>query len=160
MLTVSFFSICIYGGGSRKDQIHWYRQDKPEIVVATPGRLDDLVMAGIESFAMIDSLLMKASCGKKSIYARISCVLVWEDRCEGGGLNINLCSARLLERAKSSTRFQSFSKWLCKVDRMPGFVVKYSFTLWKHLSYRFLAYRNEIESSGVWEPYKAPEELS
>lgn len=46
-------SICIYGGGNRKDQISWLRETRPEIVVATPGRLDDLVCSG-KSFLYYD----------------------------------------------------------------------------------------------------------
>lgn len=40
----------MYGGGDRKNQIRWLHNDKPEIVVATPGRLDDLVMNGENSY--------------------------------------------------------------------------------------------------------------
>lgn len=39
-------AICIYGGGSRKDQIFSFKS-KPEIVIATPGRLNDLTMNGV-----------------------------------------------------------------------------------------------------------------
>lgn len=34
-------AICVYGGGSRRDQIQTFKS-KPEVVIATPGRLNDL----------------------------------------------------------------------------------------------------------------------
>lgn len=39
-------SLCVYGGGSRQDQARLSRA-KPEVVIATPGRLNDLVMSNI-----------------------------------------------------------------------------------------------------------------
>lgn len=39
-------SLCVYGGGNRDEQVRLSRQ-KPEVVIATPGRLNDLVMSKI-----------------------------------------------------------------------------------------------------------------
>lgn len=44
-VSLSVFSVCVYGGGSRKDQINVVNKGV-EIVIATPGRLNDLAMAG------------------------------------------------------------------------------------------------------------------
>ena len=41
-----FSSVCVYGGGSRKNQISVVSKGV-EIVVATPGRLNDLIAADI-----------------------------------------------------------------------------------------------------------------
>nr|CAD7411683.1 unnamed protein product [Timema cristinae] len=41
-------SVCIYGGGSRRDQVNIVKQGV-EIIIATPGRLNDLVQAGANS---------------------------------------------------------------------------------------------------------------
>lgn len=35
-------SLCIYGGGDRREQIRRFKADKPEVIIATPGRLNDL----------------------------------------------------------------------------------------------------------------------
>lgn len=40
-------SLCIYGGGDRGQQIREYKNQKPEVIIATPGRLNDLIFAGI-----------------------------------------------------------------------------------------------------------------
>jgi superfamily II DNA/RNA helicase len=39
------FSVCVYGGGSREEQIEAVSM-QTEIIIATPGRLNDLVQAG------------------------------------------------------------------------------------------------------------------
>jgi len=39
-------SLCVYGGGDRTEQIRQYRK-KPEIVIVTPGRLNDLSNSGV-----------------------------------------------------------------------------------------------------------------
>lgn len=36
-----FYSVCVYGGGSKKDQIQAI-EDGADIVIATPGRFNDL----------------------------------------------------------------------------------------------------------------------
>ena len=41
-----FYSICVYGGGSMKNQITTVRKGV-EIIVATPGRLNDLIAKDI-----------------------------------------------------------------------------------------------------------------
>ena len=41
-----FSSICVYGGGNRREQLQRVKQGV-EIVVATPGRLNDFMMNGI-----------------------------------------------------------------------------------------------------------------
>lgn len=38
-------SVCVYGGGSRREQVSLVAEGI-EIIIATPGRLNDLVMAG------------------------------------------------------------------------------------------------------------------
>lgn len=43
---VSCASICVYGGGNRKEQLQKVKKGV-EIVVATPGRLNDFMMNGI-----------------------------------------------------------------------------------------------------------------
>ena len=40
------YSVCVYGGGDRREQISTC-VDGVEIVVATPGRLNDLIDAGV-----------------------------------------------------------------------------------------------------------------
>ena len=42
----SFRSVCVYGGGNRREQINVVTKGV-EIIVATPGRLNDLVQNGI-----------------------------------------------------------------------------------------------------------------
>jgi hypothetical protein len=39
------FSVCIYGGGNRREQMNIVAEGV-EIIIATPGRLNDLVLAG------------------------------------------------------------------------------------------------------------------
>ena len=43
---IDFYSICVYGGGSMKNQITTVRKGV-EIIVATPGRLNDLIAKDI-----------------------------------------------------------------------------------------------------------------
>ncbi|XP_071807654.1 probable ATP-dependent RNA helicase DDX43 [Asterias amurensis] len=50
-------SVCIYGGGSRKDQINIV-QKGVEIVIATPGRLNDLIMNGIIDVKSVTFLIL------------------------------------------------------------------------------------------------------
>ncbi|KAL5022397.1 hypothetical protein ScPMuIL_001552, partial [Solemya velum] len=50
-------SVCIYGGGSRKDQINIVTKGV-EIVVATPGRLNDLIMNKIISVKSVTYLVL------------------------------------------------------------------------------------------------------
>lgn len=50
-------SICIYGGGNRNEQISQCRR-KPEIVIATPGRLNDLTMAKIVDLTSVNYLVL------------------------------------------------------------------------------------------------------
>lgn len=38
-------SVCVYGGGNRREQVSLVAEGI-EIIIATPGRLNDLVMAG------------------------------------------------------------------------------------------------------------------
>ena len=42
---VSFCSVCVYGGGNRREQVNIVAEGV-EIIIATPGRLNDLVMSG------------------------------------------------------------------------------------------------------------------
>ena len=48
---------CIYGGGSRKNQINVV-QKGVEIIVATPGRLNDLINAGFLSIHHVSFLVL------------------------------------------------------------------------------------------------------
>ena len=50
------FSICVYGGGNRREQIKVVTKGV-EIIVATPGRLNDLVMNGIVSVSSVTYLV-------------------------------------------------------------------------------------------------------
>ena len=49
-------SVCIYGGGSRRDQINICEKGV-EIVVATPGRLNDLIMNEIIDITTVSYLV-------------------------------------------------------------------------------------------------------
>lgn len=40
-----YFSVCVYGGGNRQEQVKVVTQGV-DIVIATPGRLNDLVIGG------------------------------------------------------------------------------------------------------------------
>jgi len=42
---VSFCSVCVYGGGNRREQVNTVAEGV-EIIIATPGRLNDLVATG------------------------------------------------------------------------------------------------------------------
>ncbi|KII63936.1 putative ATP-dependent RNA helicase DDX43 [Thelohanellus kitauei] len=50
-------SVCVYGGGSRSDQIG-YIEDGAEIVIATPGRLNDLIDSGVLSVTNVTFLVL------------------------------------------------------------------------------------------------------
>lgn len=50
-------SICIYGGGSRSDQIKNYQSGR-EIVIATPGRLNDLQQSNIIDLSAVSYLVL------------------------------------------------------------------------------------------------------
>lgn len=54
-------SVCIYGGGSRREQINVVGKGV-EIVIATPGRLNDLVM---NKYIDISSVTFLVSCNAK-----------------------------------------------------------------------------------------------
>ncbi|XP_066274835.1 probable ATP-dependent RNA helicase DDX43 [Branchiostoma lanceolatum] len=49
--------VCVYGGGSRRDQINLV-QKGVEIIVATPGRLNDLLMNGILNITSVTFLVL------------------------------------------------------------------------------------------------------
>ena len=42
-----FTAACIYGGQSRYEQVQFCRKQRPEIVVGTPGRINDLLDSSI-----------------------------------------------------------------------------------------------------------------
>ena len=44
MLMLYIYSVCVYGGGNRREQVDVVTKGV-EIIIATPGRLNDLVMA-------------------------------------------------------------------------------------------------------------------
>lgn len=46
-----FVSVCIYGGGNRREQVKIVTEGV-DIVIATPGRLNDLVIGGKEQLMM------------------------------------------------------------------------------------------------------------
>ena len=52
-----FFSVCIYGGGDRKQQMKVVT-DGVEIIIATPGRLNDLIEAGCIDVQSITYLVL------------------------------------------------------------------------------------------------------
>jgi len=49
--------VCVYGGGSRKEQINIVTKGV-QIVIATPGRLNDLVQAGILNVSAVTYLIL------------------------------------------------------------------------------------------------------
>lgn len=49
--------MCVYGGGSRKEQISVVTKGV-QIVIATPGRLNDLVQAGILNVSAVTYLIL------------------------------------------------------------------------------------------------------
>lgn len=51
------YSVCVYGGGDRAAQIK-HIQDKVEIIIATPGRLNDLVEAKVIDVHTITYLVL------------------------------------------------------------------------------------------------------
>lgn len=51
------FSVCVYGGGDRSAQIKNI-QNKVEIIIATPGRLNDLVEAKVIDVHTITYLVL------------------------------------------------------------------------------------------------------
>ena len=50
-------SVCVYGGGSRRNQINVVTQGV-EIVVATPGRLNDLIRSGFIDVSTVSYLVL------------------------------------------------------------------------------------------------------
>lgn len=50
-------SVCVYGGGNRREQIDIVTKGV-QIVIATPGRLNDLVMAGVIDVSSITYLVL------------------------------------------------------------------------------------------------------
>ncbi|PSN29920.1 hypothetical protein C0J52_20712 [Blattella germanica] len=49
--------VCVYGGGSRRDQVNIVTKGV-EIIIATPGRLNDLVMAGVIDVTPVTYLVL------------------------------------------------------------------------------------------------------
>lgn len=47
--TSFFYSVCVYGGGDKQQQINAINEGV-DIVIATPGRLNDLVLASKSLF--------------------------------------------------------------------------------------------------------------
>lgn len=54
-------SVCVYGGGNRREQISICTRGV-EIVVATPGRLNDLVNAGVINLKSVSYLVCIVQC--------------------------------------------------------------------------------------------------
>ena len=50
-------SLCVYGGGDRREQVALCRQ-RPEIVIATPGRLNDLISSGAVDMTACNYLVL------------------------------------------------------------------------------------------------------
>ena len=53
----TFFSVCVYGGGDRKQQMKVVTEGV-EIIIATPGRLNDLIEAGCIDVQSITYLVL------------------------------------------------------------------------------------------------------
>ena len=51
-----YCSVCVYGGGNRREQINVVTKGV-EIIVATPGRLNDLVMHNIVNVKSVTYLV-------------------------------------------------------------------------------------------------------
>lgn len=51
-----YYSVCVYGGGNRREQINVVTKGV-EIIVATPGRLNDLVMNKIVNVKSVTYLV-------------------------------------------------------------------------------------------------------
>ena len=56
LLLPFYSSVCVYGGGDRREQINLCKSGC-EIVVATPGRLNDLISNGILNVKAITYLV-------------------------------------------------------------------------------------------------------
>ena len=50
--------VCVYGGASRRDQVHEVQVLRPHAVIATPGRLLDLLQAGVTTLARVTFLVL------------------------------------------------------------------------------------------------------
>lgn len=50
-------SLCIYGGGDRRTQIN-FTKSKPEIIIATPGRLNDLISSNILDLTAVNYVVL------------------------------------------------------------------------------------------------------
>ena len=68
----NLFSVCLYGGGNRKRQISFVTNGV-DVVVATPGRLNDLMNNGILSMKYVSFLV---SINKKNIFLNLSFTLL------------------------------------------------------------------------------------
>lgn len=51
-------SLCIYGGANRSSQVCAYKQMRPEIVIATPGRLNDLTMNNLIDLTSVNYVVL------------------------------------------------------------------------------------------------------
>lgn len=51
------YRVCVYGGGSRRDQIGSV-ENGAEIIICTPGRLNDLIQAKVIDIATITYLVL------------------------------------------------------------------------------------------------------
>lgn len=54
---IKYYRVCVYGGGSRKEQVNIVTKGV-EIVIATPGRLNDLVEANILNISSVTYLVL------------------------------------------------------------------------------------------------------
>lgn len=52
-----YYRVCVYGGGSRRDQIGSV-ENGAEIIICTPGRLNDLIQAKVIDIATITYLVL------------------------------------------------------------------------------------------------------
>lgn len=53
----NYFRVCVYGGGNRKEQINVVTKGV-QIVIATPGRLNDLVQAEVLDVSSVTYLIL------------------------------------------------------------------------------------------------------
>lgn len=51
-------SLCIYGGANRREQVREYERIRPEIVIATPGRLNDLTMSSVIDLTSVNYVVL------------------------------------------------------------------------------------------------------
>ena len=51
-------NVCLYGGASRLPQMQVLREKNPQIIIATPGRMNDMMESGVVDVSTIDYLVL------------------------------------------------------------------------------------------------------